>query len=204
MLCLWPAVVWANARTWTDQEGRSFAGVMLDFTPMMVTIERTSDKRSFSFERSKLSEADNAYLDQLALQARMEEFLKDVPTTYRDADRLSQRKRRPVYIIYRNQEDEAAFDARVDRLVNTPELRELLAGRVVLAVVSERDAEFEAELGDWVGQWPQACMVVIYRGDEKALFNFDDFDKMRGKTEMEFFLAQVREQLEDVERFYGL
>ncbi|WP_269540670.1 hypothetical protein [Cerasicoccus fimbriatus] len=199
-ILLWACALSAQTRTWTDAEGRSFEGVLLSHTPMTVFIERTSDKRQFTIERSKLSQADNDFLDEMDRQQRVKEFLAKTPDSFEDAVKLSERKKLPAFIVYRNQEPEDKFLAAVDRLLDQPEFQAKIKGRAVLVVITQREDDLERRIGSWTAEYPDACRAIFFGSQNQSLGPFMR-DSVRAKEDSSFkvFLADVEEQLTSAE-----
>lgn len=62
---VFPIVV--TAKVWTNAKGSSFRGNLISVSSNDVKIERLSDGKLFTIDRSQLSEADNNYLKELIL-----------------------------------------------------------------------------------------------------------------------------------------
>lgn len=197
---LWVCALGAQTRTWTDVEGRSFEGVMLSHTQMTVFIERTSDKRQFTIERSKLSQADNDFLNEMDRQQRVKEFLAKTPDSFEDAVKLSERKKLPALIIYRNQEPEDKFLAAVDRLLDQPEFQAKIKGRAVLVVITQHDEELERRIGSWIAEYLDACRAIFFGSQNQSLGPFMR-DAFQSGEDVSFkvFIAEVEEQLTSAE-----
>ncbi|GHC05456.1 hypothetical protein [Cerasicoccus arenae] len=151
----------AQSRNWTDKEGRSFEGLMISYDAEFVRIERSDDKRQFKLERTKLSAADNVYLDELIRKELVEKFLKDVPDTYSKAYDKSIKEEMPALIFYRNQGGYAEFDALIEKFLIDPKFQEKIKDRAFIAIVREKDTDLEGVIMDYVTTSQRPCMSII-------------------------------------------
>ena len=89
----------ADARYWTNQEGRIFEGDLVEADDNSVTIRRTSDRRKFTLNLADLSQGDQDYLKELAEKKKLEEqkkaeaeAKKKKPTSSKDRLPTSEKK----------------------------------------------------------------------------------------------------------------
>lgn len=186
-----PCALSAQTRTWTDTQGRSFEGLLLGYDDEFARIERTSDKRQFKLPRENLSEADNAFLDQLQRQERLETFLKDTPKTFDDAYDLSVDDDTPVFIFYRNGAVLSEFDARVEKFLTDPDFQAFIKDKAKIAVIRQKDDNFEAIAQTYVNTTDRPCMLVI-----KGFRNYS----LRGFIDMP--MEKFHEHVQDMYKTY--
>ena len=66
----------ADARFWTNKEGNSFEGELVEVKDNAVTIRRTRDRIKFTVNVADLSQGDQEYLKELAEKKKLEEDKK--------------------------------------------------------------------------------------------------------------------------------
>lgn len=154
-------LVGAQTRTWTDKQGRGFEGLLLRYDDESVFIERTSDKRQFTLQRSTLSDADNVFLDELDRRERLKEFLKDTPTNYDDAFEKSVDDQVPMLIFYRNGAGYVEFEAMVAKFLTDPQFQERIKDKLFVVVVKDKDVSLEGLIHSHVDNSSNACMSLI-------------------------------------------
>lgn len=177
-------------RNWTDKQGRSFEGLLLTYDDEFVRVERTDDKRQFKLPRKNLSDADNAFLDGLRRQERVEKFLKDIPQTFDDAFDASVDDDMPVYIFYRNGASAGEFDGLVEKFVAEPRFQEFIKDKALVAVLREKDDGFEAAAHTYVNNSDRPCVIIIKGYRNHSLRSFTD-------TTMEQFMENMKELYKD-------
>lgn len=173
-LLLLPCLIAAQTREWTDTQGRSFEGLLLGDDGQNVRIERSSDKQVFKLPRKSLSDSDNAYLDQLKQKERVDQLLKDIPKTYDEANELSVDKDVPVYIFYRNSGSPSEFDGLVAKLVVDPGFQEYIKDKAKVAVVRDKDVNFEAIAAGFINNSDRPCMLIIKGFRSYSIRTFSD------------------------------
>jgi hypothetical protein len=65
-ICILSLSCLLQARTWTDNQGRSFEGDLVSTSQSEVTIQRSSDEASLTIPKNILSQADQIYLQELS------------------------------------------------------------------------------------------------------------------------------------------
>jgi len=88
LLSLFILLSHANGRTWTNQEGRTFEGVIAEVNDNNVSIRRALDRRKFTMPIKDLSEADQAYIKKfLDDKSKQDEPENDFPETEKELEK---------------------------------------------------------------------------------------------------------------------
>ncbi|WP_309400871.1 hypothetical protein [Cerasicoccus maritimus] len=163
LICLlaFPLCLSAASRTWTDTQGRSFEGILLQYDDETALIERTADKRQFKLPLKSLSAGDNAYIANLINQEHLEKVMKDLPKDFNEAFEKSVDENIPMLVFYRNQETEAGFDQLVAKFVTDPKFQAKYQDKVLIVLVREKNVEVEELVGAHVHHSSSACISIM-------------------------------------------
>ena len=77
----------ADARFWTNRDGRNFEGELVEVKDNAVTIRRATDRRKFTMPITNLSNADQDYLNKLQENKDVENVNDSLPKTKADLEK---------------------------------------------------------------------------------------------------------------------